>query len=135
MIEHEHRTIYVGPEHWTDNDAVLAGGHTDGESEAASAFVGWIDAGFPKEVWVGSWAGPDGSATLRMRDSDLVEAAVLLLTVPLPMPGELAAKVDAYVDSTPVERDNPDPDRPMSWVVAVWDLKHALAWKQEHEPG
>ncbi len=71
--------------------------HRGARLRPAAAFVDWIDAGFPAEVWVGSAAGPNGSTTFRMRDSDLVEAAWLLLTVPLPMPAELAAKVDSYV--------------------------------------
>ena len=48
------------------------------------------------------------------------------------MPAELAAQVDAYVATTPVERAYIDRDEPMRWVDAIWDLKHALAWKQEH---
>jgi hypothetical protein len=123
---------YVGPEYFEGMSEPLAGGHTDGESEAAAVFVGWIESGFPAEVKVMEWANQDGHGVGLMRASDLVESAVRLLTVPLPMPEELAAKVREYVSAVPIPRDSED-EEALTWVGGIWDLKHALAWRQEHE--
>lgn len=124
---------YVGPSYFYEQDEPLAGGHTDGESEAAAIFVGWIERGFPAEVTVASWAGEDSQGVLRMKASDLVEAADQMLTVPLPMPDDLAAKVREYVSSVPLDKPSIDEDEPVTWVAAIFDLKTALAYRQEHE--
>ena len=70
---------YVGPNYFHELllNAPLAGGHTVGEAEAAAIFVGWIENGFPEEVRV---VGSSCRGILRMKASDLVEAAVEMLT-------------------------------------------------------
>ncbi len=47
------------------------------------------------------------------------------------MPDDLAAKVREYVSGTDVERDD-ERDETLTWATAIWHLKHALAWRQEH---
>jgi hypothetical protein len=123
---------YVGPEHFLDMDQPLAGGHTEGRSEAAAVFVGWIDDGFPDEMHVASWAGPESHGCAHMRANDIVESAYLLLAVPLPMPGELASKVRDYVTAVPIEHHDYEAGEPPDWTGAIYDLKHALAWRQKH---
>jgi len=131
----DHETSYVGPDHFLDMDAPLAGGFTDGHAEAAAVFVGWIEAEFPPEVMVASWASADGtSGVARMRATDIAESAVLMLTLPLPMPDDLAAKVREYVTATPVPHELDDDER-VTWASAIYDVKHALAWRQEHDDG
>jgi hypothetical protein len=103
----------------------------EGELEAAAVFVDWIESGFPEDVRVMDWAGPEGSGVVRMKASDLMETAVLLLCVPLPMPYDLAAKVRELVATTPVENELED-DEPVKWSNAIWDLRLAFAWRQEH---
>ena len=121
---------YVGPTfHEPPLNAPLAGGHTVGEAEAAAIFVGWIENGFPEEVRVTGLS----SGILRMKASDLVEAAVQMLTVPLPMPEHLATKVREYVSAVPLaESSVAVEDEPVTWTAAIFDLKTALAYRQEH---
>src|SRR5262249_45144399 len=104
-------------------------------------FVDWIETGFPRDMRVMDWAGANMSGGIaRMRDTDIVESAVRMLALPLPMPDDLSEKVRDYLSGVPIPLDNSavgmedDDSERMTWDGAIWDLKHALAWRQEHEP-
>ncbi len=100
-------------------------------------FAGWIESGFPDDVRVSCWARDDGSGGIvRMKASDVVETARLLLNVPLLMPVDLAAAVREYVaeaaDGWPDAEVWADDGEPVRWTGAVWHLTLALDWKQRH---
>jgi hypothetical protein len=122
----------VDAEWFVDDYEVLTGGVTEGELEAAATLVGWIESGFPNEVWVGTAVSADGqSETYYMRPSTLIDVVDRILVSPLPMPNDLAKCVRRYVVDAGLGEEEFRDER-VTWASALYELKFAVARNAEN---